>query len=422
MMLPASRVLAFSDISVSAGAPTVSIFLQPPGVILLGGSTTLCCRCLRHGGNMVLYKDGYQLRTLELHGSTAEFSISKATQMDRGLYSCHYVDGGNGTVLTRSDTMEVRVEEFCLPKPVLSVLPGHEVAAGADVMLHCTIKHSKAVCFLYLEGQATALKISVEHTDFYLSRVDHSKGRRYSCQCYTEGTPINWSGVSNTLELVVKGESMKYSCDPMLGLGTCRHTNGCPQSLSCWKHLDFGLGPSPSSMERMFCPSAAWGGQRMRKLQWLQMSLSLSECLTCLLLTDHKLVRPSLSLKPLDRVQVGTNVTLRCTSGVQRAQFYFWKNWEIVGVIEQESNVAIFVLPHVKGHNGGTYACSYRPWSQRYISSQPSSSVWLTVVDYTQSNMVRLALGVGVLILLGLMVAEAVNSQRNTPGQLPSLE
>lgn len=98
------------SISVSTGAPTVSIFLQPPGVIPLGGSTTICCRCLCHGGKMVLYKDGYQLRTLELHGNTAEFSISKATQMDRGLYSCHYVDGGNGTVLTCSDSMEVRVE------------------------------------------------------------------------------------------------------------------------------------------------------------------------------------------------------------------------------------------------------------------------------------------------------------------------
>lgn len=97
--------------------------------------------------------------------------------------------------------------EFCLPKPVLSVQPGHEVAAGADVMLHCTIRLSKVVCFLYLEGQATALKISVEHTDFYLSRMDHSKGGRYSCQCYTEGTPINWSGVSNMLELVVRGEN-----------------------------------------------------------------------------------------------------------------------------------------------------------------------------------------------------------------------
>ncbi|NXC42734.1 IGSF1 protein, partial [Penelope pileata] len=185
------------------GAPTVSVFLRPPGVIPLGGSTTICCRCLCHSGNIVLYKDGCQLRTLELHGSMAEFFISHATQRDRGLYSCHYVDGGNGTVLTHSDTVEVRVEEFHLPKPVLSILPGHEVATGADVMLQCAIKHYRVVCFLYLEGQANAL-ISVGHTDFYLSQVDQSKGGRYSCQCYTKGTPINWSGVSNVLELVVK--------------------------------------------------------------------------------------------------------------------------------------------------------------------------------------------------------------------------
>lgn len=443
MMLPATHMLAFSvwlvaQSKATASAPTVSIFLQPPGVIPLGGSTTICCRCLCHGGKMVLYKDGYQLRTLELHGNTAEFSISKATQMDRGLYSCHYVDGGNGTVLTRSDSMEVRVEEFCLPKPVLSVQPGHEVAAGADVMLHCTIRLSKVVCFLYLEGQATALKISVEHTDFYLSRMDHSKGGRYSCQCYTEGTPINWSGVSNMLELVVRESLLpgpSISVTPQEGaiLGTSA-TVHC----MCQCHQTVMLLYKSGNVS---IQQRAWPVRGMATFIITQVAQEDGGAYACrygnesdpsslsqlspfaeLLVRDHKLVRPSLSLKPLGRVQLGTNVTLWCTSGVQRAQFYFWKNWEIVGVIEQESNVATFVLPHVMGHNGGTYTCSYRPWSQRYISSQPSNSVLLTVVDYTQSNIVRLALGVGVLILLGLMVAEAMNSQRNTPGQLPPLE
>lgn len=112
----------------------------------------------------------------------------------------------------------------------------------------------------------------------------------------------------------------------MLGLGTCRYTKGCPQSLSCWKNLDFGLGASPNNMERMFCPRAAWDENE----KVVADVLSLSECLTCPLLTDHKLVRSSLSLKPLGCVQLGTNVTLWCTSGVQRAQYYFWKIWEIV--------------------------------------------------------------------------------------------
>lgn len=72
------------NFSVSAGAPTISIFLQPPWVIPLGDSTTIFCRYLCHGGNMVLYKDGYQLCTLELLDSTAEFSFSQAAPMDRG--------------------------------------------------------------------------------------------------------------------------------------------------------------------------------------------------------------------------------------------------------------------------------------------------------------------------------------------------
>ncbi|NXK52247.1 IGSF1 protein, partial [Chauna torquata] len=187
------------------GAPTISIFLQPPGVIPLGGSATICCRCLCQGGSFVLYKDGHQLHTLELHGSRAEFSISNATRRDTAPYSCHYVAGINETVLARSDTLEVLVQELHLPKPVLSVLPGHEVATGADVMLRCTIKHSSAACLLYLEGQANALDFRSEpHADFYLSQVDQGKRGRYSCQCYTKGIPVKWSGVSNTLELVVR--------------------------------------------------------------------------------------------------------------------------------------------------------------------------------------------------------------------------
>ncbi|OXB53517.1 hypothetical protein ASZ78_003343, partial [Callipepla squamata] len=196
---------------------TVSIFLLLPGVTSLGGSTTICCRCLCHVGNTMLHKDGYQLHTMELHGCTAEFSTSNATKMDRAW------SGGDDHHLCLSQVLELQKPsgswhyvkvlqnfscplptEFHLHKPVLSVLPGREVSAGVDMMLHCTIKHSKAVCFLYLEGQATVFNISVENTDFSLSWVDHSKGGHYNCQWYNMGTLNNWSGVSNMLELVVE--------------------------------------------------------------------------------------------------------------------------------------------------------------------------------------------------------------------------
>ncbi|NWS61064.1 IGSF1 protein, partial [Chunga burmeisteri] len=186
------------------GAPTISIFLKPPGVIPPGGSITICCSCQRDNGNFVLYKNGRKLRSLELHGSRAEFSISNATRGDAGAYSCHYLDGG--TVLARSETLEVTVQEFRLPKPVFSVLPGHEVAAGAYVIFRCTIAHSKAGCFLYLEGQVETLALlTKEQEDFNLSHVHKGNGGRYSCQCFTRSaSSFEWSAVSKTLDLVVR--------------------------------------------------------------------------------------------------------------------------------------------------------------------------------------------------------------------------
>ncbi|NWQ94788.1 IGSF1 protein, partial [Burhinus bistriatus] len=184
------------------GAPTISIFLKPPGVIRLGGSTTICCSCQRDNGHVVLYKNGHQLRTLELRGSSAEFSIFNATQKDVGAYSCHYLDGG--TVMARSETLEIQVQEFQLPEPVLSVLPGHEVAAGMDVVFHCTIAHPKAGCFLYLEGRVEAFKFLSEQRGYNLSHVHKGDEGRYSCQCFTKDASFKWSAVSKTVDLVVR--------------------------------------------------------------------------------------------------------------------------------------------------------------------------------------------------------------------------
>ncbi|KFQ82163.1 Immunoglobulin superfamily member 1, partial [Phaethon lepturus] len=177
------------------GAPTISIFLKPPGVIPPGGSTTICCSCQRDSGNFVLYKNGHQLRTLELCGSRAEFSISNAIQEDTGAYNCHYLDGS--TVLAHSETLDVMVQEFRLPKPVLSILPGHEVAAGAYVIFCCTIAHSSAGCFLLLEGQDKVLNLLPKEQDnFNISHVHKGNGGHYSCQCSTKGASLQWSAVS----------------------------------------------------------------------------------------------------------------------------------------------------------------------------------------------------------------------------------
>ncbi|XP_058706941.1 immunoglobulin superfamily member 1-like isoform X2 [Poecile atricapillus] len=187
-------------LSPCAGAPTISIFLKPPGVIPLGGSTTICCICQHSSGSFVLYKGSRRLRTQS--GSRAEFSISNATSQDSGTYNCHYLQGG--TVLARSEELEVFVEELRLPRPHLSVLPGHEVTAGADVMFCCSPTHPSTGCYLYLEGQIRAQLLSRERGDYNLSHVQNGDSGRYSCQCYTINASREWSAVSNTLDLVVR--------------------------------------------------------------------------------------------------------------------------------------------------------------------------------------------------------------------------
>lgn len=75
------------------------------------------------------------------------------------------------------------------------------------MVFHCTIAHSSASCFLYLEGQNKAELFSKEQGDFNLSHVHKGNGGRYSCQCYNKGASFKWSAVSKTLDLVVKGET-----------------------------------------------------------------------------------------------------------------------------------------------------------------------------------------------------------------------
>uniref|UniRef100_A0A803WE62 Ig-like domain-containing protein n=1 Tax=Ficedula albicollis TaxID=59894 RepID=A0A803WE62_FICAL len=97
--------------------------------------------------------------------------------------------------------------ELHLPRPALSVLPGHEVLAGVDVMFRCTTTPPSTGCYLYLEGQIRAQLFSREQGDYNLSHVQKGDSGRYSCQCYNMSTSIEWSAVSNTLDLVVRGET-----------------------------------------------------------------------------------------------------------------------------------------------------------------------------------------------------------------------
>ncbi|XP_062445321.1 osteoclast-associated immunoglobulin-like receptor [Rhea pennata] len=436
-MLAVTYILAFGawlvvqSVIATPGDTNVTIYLQPPGVIPLGGSATICCECQCNGGSFVLYKNGHQFRTLKPRGTRAKFSISNATQSFSGPYSCHYLHGDDGVVLARSDTLEVMVEELQGSQPVLSILPGHEVAAGSEVQFSCMFSSANVNCLLYLEGQAGTLH------NFHFSHVDKGNEGRYSCQCYTKATPPKWSSTSEYLELVVRESQLPspfISVTPRDGaiLGTPA-TIYCKCACQGTAMLLYKAGNITVQQTAQLAKDVATFtiarvdkkdggiytcryGNKSNPSSLSQPSLSVE-----LLVRDPGLARPSLFLEPLSHVQPGTNVTLSCTGVGQSTQVYFWRDGEMVKKAEPEADVAIFMLTHVMGHHEGTYTCTYRPQKQPYISSEPSSIVWLGVADYTWGNTVRLALGAGILVLLGLVVAEAVHSNRPTSGHLRPL-
>ncbi|NXG52991.1 LIRB5 protein, partial [Psilopogon haemacephalus] len=186
------------------GAPPISIFLKPPGVMAPGGSATICCSWQGGRGQLELHKDGQRLRAPGQGGGSAEFTISNASFGDRGTYRCHGLAAG--TLLARSEDLDVMVQELLLPAPALSVLPAAEVPAGSGVSLRCSSALPAARCWLYLEGRNAVLDVLSQHQEtFNISHAREGDGGRYSCQCFQRAeASFRYSAASRPLELVVR--------------------------------------------------------------------------------------------------------------------------------------------------------------------------------------------------------------------------
>lgn len=90
------------------------------------------------------------------------------------------------------------------------------------MVFRCTIAHPKAGCFLYLEGRVQGFPFLSGEQDYILSHVHKGNEGRYSCQCFTRGALFEWSTVSKTLDLAVRGETSPQPHPTLLFLpGIC---------------------------------------------------------------------------------------------------------------------------------------------------------------------------------------------------------
>lgn len=90
------------------------------------------------------------------------------------------------------------------------------------MVFRCTIAHPNAGCFLYLEGWVKEFKFIPKDEDCKLSHVHKGNEGRYSCQCFARNVSFEWSAVSKTLDLVVRGEMSPHPQPTLLFLpGIC---------------------------------------------------------------------------------------------------------------------------------------------------------------------------------------------------------
>ncbi|XP_065426984.1 leukocyte immunoglobulin-like receptor subfamily A member 2 [Chrysemys picta bellii] len=139
-----------------------------------------------------------------------------------------------------------------------------------------------------------------------------------------------------------------------------------------------------------------------------------------IIVADPSLPRPSISLRPTGVTVPGADVTIRCQGQHRYVRFFLHK----AGDRNPQRHVdpagarAEFRIPTVGRQHGGSYSCSYRHPSEPFVSSQPSNTVQLVVAaappgrpDFTYANITHLALSAVVLLVLGLILAEAYSSR-----------
>ncbi|XP_065276922.1 immunoglobulin superfamily member 1-like [Emys orbicularis] len=424
-------VSALTILFLELPAPGPSISVSPSGVIAPGAAVTLRCQCRCEARRLFLYKDGIQIWELDAAGDGGEFTIPSARRGDGGFYSCRSRSRSEPPNWSdRSDYLRIIVTELSSPKPSISLRPRGGVALGRSVTFRCKCRCQEATFLLYKLGNPDVRRWAVTAGDvaeFPIHNVSWRDTGSYSCQYGTKSDPPVWSHPSDPVELMVAelpspGPSISVSPSGVIALGrtvTLRCQCRCEaRRLFLYKdgiqigELDAGDGgeftiPSARRGDGGFysCRSRS----RSEPPNWSDPSDYVR-----IDVAELSYPKPSISMHPSGGVALGGTVTIRCECRCQRPKFLLYKlgNPDVRRWAETAGNVAEFPIHNVSRRDTGSYSCQYGTKSDPPVWSHPSDPVELMVQDYTQGNIVRLALATGVLLALALILAEAAHGWR----------
>ncbi|XP_044844272.1 immunoglobulin superfamily member 1-like [Mauremys mutica] len=297
------------------------------------------------------------------------------------------------------------------PKPNISGIPSEGVSLGKSVSIWCKGQHQAVQFMLNKDGRHIQSVDANSQALFLINIVSQEQGGNYSCSYRSKSEPFNVSYPSDPVELVVRDPNLPR---PNISLS--------PTGV-----------PAPGADVTIRCE-----GQRRDVRFFL-----------------HK--AGDLNLQSL-----GGAVAIWCRGQRRGVRFVLNKEGRNFRPVDSDESEVVFPISNVSWEDGGSYSCSYHsrsepfnvshpsdpvelvvrdpslprpsislPHPQRgepFVSSQPSDPVQLVVaaapLDFTNTNITRLVLSAAVLLVLGLILAEAYYSRlRGAPRSLdPALQ
>ncbi|CAM5123348.1 unnamed protein product [Natator depressus] len=329
-----------------------------------------------------------------------------------------------------------------LPRPSISLSPTGVTTPGANVTIRCQGQRRDVRFFLHKPGDLNPpghRDPAGDGAEFHIPTVGRQDGGSYSCSYRPPSEPFVSSDPSDPVELVVAEPSYpkpSISLSPSGGVSL-------GEAVSVWcrgQHRDmrFVLNEEgrhfppvdPKGFEAVF-PISNVSREHGGSYSCSYHSRSKPSAASSpsdpveLVVRDPSLPRPSISLSPTGVTTPGADVTIRCQGQRRDVRFFLHKAGDLNPPRDMDpaGDGAEFHIPTVGRQHGGNYSCSYRPPSEPFVSSDPSDPVELVVAaapagrqDFTYANIARLALSAMVLLVLGLILAEAYYSR---PREVP---
>ncbi|CAM4622082.1 unnamed protein product [Lepidochelys kempii] len=381
--------------------PKPSISLSPSGGVSLGGAVAVWCRGQHQGMRFVLNKEGRRFQTVDPKGLEAVFPIRNVSREDRGRYNCSYHSrSGSAAASSPSDPVELVVTDPSLPRPSISLSPTGVTAPGADVTIRCRGQSRDVRFFLHKAGDLNPprhMDPAGDGAEFRIPTVGRQHGGSYGCSYRPRSEPFVSSQPSHPVQLVVAEPSYpkpNISLSPSggvsLGGAVAVWCRGQHQGMRFVLNKEGRHFPAvdPDGLEAVFPirnVSREDGGSYNCSYQNRSKpsAASSSSDPVELVVTDPSLPRPSISLSPTGVTAPGANVTIQCQGQPRDVRFFLHKAGDLNPPrhMDPAGDGAEFRIPTVGRQHGGSYSCSYRPWSEPFVSSQPSDPVQLVVAE-----------------------------------------